>query len=144
MPNPTPINESAVRIHAISVRSAASRLRSFASSLAMLAPTGLSLIGDASLVYPACRGCHCLGGKISNSVGGRLHRLLQRRAGIEVRRCLAWREILEGFRVQLQDVGCWHDGPRLLPGVERVARGIHMLLERIDPEVDRARDSRSH
>ena len=45
MPNPKPINESAVRIHAINVRSAASRLRSFASSLAMLGALDLSVIG---------------------------------------------------------------------------------------------------
>src|ERR1700722_10925453 len=45
MPEPKPMSESAVRIPAISVRSAASRLRSFASSLAMLVTTGLSLIG---------------------------------------------------------------------------------------------------
>src|SRR5271165_1758847 len=81
---------------------------------------------------------------LSNAVCRRLHRVLQHLAGVEVRRCLAWREILEGFRVQLQDVGGWHDGPQLFPGVERVAWGIHMLLERIDPKIDRARDSRPH
>ena len=46
--------------------------------------------------------------------------------------------------MKLQDIGSRHDRPKLLASVERVAGGIHMLLERIDPEIDRARDSWSH
>src|SRR5882757_4152513 len=59
MPKPKPISESAVRIHAISVRSAASRLRSFASSLARLGTTGLSVIDELPVrIVPLCsRSC---------------------------------------------------------------------------------------
>jgi hypothetical protein len=46
--------------------------------------------------------------------------------------------------MKLQDIGSWHDRPKLLAGVKGVAWSIHMLLERIDPEIDRARDSWSH
>src|SRR3954466_13064685 len=81
------------------------------------------------------------GPSVSNAVGGCAHCVLQHRTGIEVWGCLAWRKIREGFCMKLEDIGSRHDCPKLLAGVERVAWGIHMLLERIDPEIDRARDS---
>ena len=43
IPNPNPISDRAVRIHAISVASAASRLRSLASLFARFGASGLSL-----------------------------------------------------------------------------------------------------
>src|SRR5271154_5975004 len=81
----------------------------------------------------------------STSNAGRCaHRVLQHLAGIEVRGRLARRKVREGLRMQLQNIGSGHDRPKLLPGVEREAGGFHMLLERINPEIDRARDSWSH
>src|SRR3954451_6283185 len=73
--------------------------------------------------------------RISDAVAGGAYRARQHRSRIEVGGRLARRGILERFYMQLKDVGSRHDGPELLPGVERITRGIHMLLERIDPQV---------
>lgn len=48
IPNPNPISERELRIHAISVRSAAKRLRSLVSSVAVLRTEEVSLIANAA------------------------------------------------------------------------------------------------
>jgi hypothetical protein len=69
--------ERAVRIHAISVRSAASRLRSLASSLARLGASGLSLTGypprlarrtaSGSITAPHFAYCRAMAMRIASS-----------------------------------------------------------------------------
>src|SRR5215207_2312413 len=58
--------------------------------------------------------------------------------GAEPCRCLARREVLERGHVLLDEGRRGHDSPQLLADVERVVGRVHVLLERIDPQIPQA------
>ena len=61
---------------------------------------------------------------------------------VEVGRRLTGWEVGEGIGVLLDDGSSREHGPQLLAGVDRVGRCVHVLLERVDPQVHRSRDRR--
>ena len=87
MPKPKPISESAVRIHAINVRSARGAVPLLGQFIGQIVRNRFAR--------------H----EILDAVNGRLDRVSDHLAGIEFRRRLSRREVREGCRMRLQDVG---------------------------------------